>query len=291
MATSGSSDWKLNTSEICTDAIEMNHVLAVNQTASSADISRARRVLNKIVKELSISPKMLFKAEELVIPITAASVVLGSDGYDYECTKNHIGSAATTPVTGANYKGYWKKLTTSAGSAHVDGTSYTSICEYDIDSDIISIGNGYIRTGTTQLQDTPLETHISTSDYYNLGDKYNEGKPTQVWFHRRRREIVGGTGTEIKSQVTLYPYPDSTDYVVILEAYRLLEDLDSTANDPDVFSECINLLTLKLAVNLHLYYGILSQVEFSQLKAEAKAAETRFYENNEESGYVQFSPF
>ncbi len=56
----------------------------------------------------------------------AASVVIGSDGNRYTCILGHVSSAATKPVTGANYAQYWQ-LGGTGGSAWATGTQYKSV--------------------------------------------------------------------------------------------------------------------------------------------------------------------
>ncbi|MHB8173328.1 MAG: hypothetical protein ACYDFU_02555, partial [Nitrospirota bacterium] len=56
----------------------------------------------------------------------AASVVIGSDGNRYTCILGHVSSAATKPVTGANYAQYWQ-LGGAGGSAWATGTQYMSV--------------------------------------------------------------------------------------------------------------------------------------------------------------------
>ncbi|MGC2423160.1 MAG: hypothetical protein WA666_02265 [Nitrospirota bacterium] len=56
----------------------------------------------------------------------AASVVVGSDGNRYTCILGHVSSAATKPVTGANYAQYWQ-LGGTGGSAWAAGAQYMSV--------------------------------------------------------------------------------------------------------------------------------------------------------------------
>lgn len=55
-----------------------------------------------------------------------ASVVLGTDGNDYKCSVAHTATTDNKPITGGDYADYWEALTTSAGSAWAEASSYLS---------------------------------------------------------------------------------------------------------------------------------------------------------------------
>lgn len=65
-----------------------------------------------------------------VWPITrtagTTSVVLGTDGADYQCILKHTSSTDRKPITGSDYSTYWQPLTTTAGSAWADETEYSN---------------------------------------------------------------------------------------------------------------------------------------------------------------------
>ena len=52
-------------------------------------------------------------------------VVLGTDGLNYTCIKDHIGAAANRPITGASWTTYWAQQGTGGGT-WVAGTGYSA---------------------------------------------------------------------------------------------------------------------------------------------------------------------
>jgi len=287
MATSGDSTFELNTDQICTEALEMNGAVPAGNNPTQANLESAKRSLNAIVKAKSGSMKMLFKVEETVLPLVASSVVLGTDGFDYECIKPHISAADTRPVTGAKYQAYWKKLATATGGAWVTATSYKSISSVELDDDVVGVGNGVSRLGVV---DTTIYTHITKEEYSRYGNKTTKGTTNNLFFQRRRQPIIGGTGTEAKNRVFLYPYPDSTTPVIVLETYRFAEDFNIAANTPDFLQEYTQWLTFELAVKMHFKLHNLDPAEFSQLKKERDSIFKEAEGLDEETGDVFMSP-
>jgi len=57
---------------------------------------------------------------------TGANVVLGTDSKDYKCTVAHTATTDDRPITGENYADYWSVMTTTAGTAWVEDSSYLS---------------------------------------------------------------------------------------------------------------------------------------------------------------------
>jgi len=53
------------------------------------------------------------------------NVVLGTDGLNYTCIKDHIGAAANRPITGASWATYWAQQGTGGGT-WVAGTGYSA---------------------------------------------------------------------------------------------------------------------------------------------------------------------
>ena len=80
------------------------------------------RWLNIIVRNWTGEDIFLWKINWITQALSASSVALASDGWDYECIRNHASSAITEPGVGVNYTSCWKRLTTATGDAWVTGT-------------------------------------------------------------------------------------------------------------------------------------------------------------------------
>tara|TARA_B100001142_G_C14337261_1_gene656382 strand:- start:1082 stop:1921 length:840 start_codon:yes stop_codon:yes gene_type:complete len=276
MALSGSFDFDVTTNDIIELAYKMINRLPDGQVLTSEQVATGKKVLNMFIKSLRADGIFLWQQDFLSVPLVASSVVLGSDGNDYECIRNHTASADTKPITGSQYTSYWKKLSTSAGSAWVDGTSYTSINELVLNTNIISIEDGIIRHVTDQTN-TKMNK-ITKSEYINRFDSNSTGVPIQYFFKR-----------ETTPKVFLYPYPESTNYVIEFTVNRYPEDFDVLDNNPDFFQEWHEAIYMGLAERLAIQAGIVGQ-ELRDIQAMAfRALEAAKYADNE-SGILSVSP-
>ena len=97
MAISGSSDFNLITNEIIELAYKSINALRDGDTLTGGQYSTGRKLLNMIQKNLGL---LLWNQEIITVNLTASSIVLGSDGVDYECIRNHTASTSNKPVTG-----------------------------------------------------------------------------------------------------------------------------------------------------------------------------------------------
>lgn len=277
-ALSNSSDFNLNTLEIITMAYENLGVKVDVQDLSNAQIILARKELNAMVKNWSADNVNLWKREWLTYAFTASSVVLGDDGYDYECIRNHTSSATDEAYTGGKSMSYWKKLTTSAGDAWVTGTAYTSICNIALGNDVIGLGSAFLREDDDSIDDTYLDATMTRDEYFGMSGKADTGQPTQVYFERRLDN----------NSIFLYPYPDSsTDYILNIEVYEYPEDFDSNTNSPDFLQEWIAPLTDGLTMRL---YPKFPSGSYSQLKERFKETYERARMSDSQKGNVSFSP-
>jgi len=275
MTTSGSTDFELTRNEIIELAYGKIGGLSDGDSLSAEQYSTASKWLNVIVKNWTAEDIYLWKVDWITQGLTASGAVLGSDGYDYECIRNHTSSASNKPVTGAEYMSYWKKLTTSAASAWVTDTAYTSICNISLNSNIISLENVRVREGVSNTILKPL----SREDFLGLGNNTEKGKPTQFFFKK-----------QVTSEMFLYPYPDSaTSYVIEMMAYRYAEDLDTGANTADYLVEWERPLIDELAATLAPSRGIFGD-QLTALTIRARTSKKIARGSNHERGDVFFTP-
>ena len=279
MTTSGTQSFILNTTQICTDALELLQVSAFGQNPTQDDMEKTQRTLNELITAWRAKYKLILNSEWISVPLTASSVVIDG-GYDYECVRNHIASIDNQPSspTGINF---WKRIGTTTGAAWADGTTYTSICNPVLDINIVGVGRGFTRTNIGgQFQDTYLKTDVVTGDYFYLGNKGTVGKPIQL--HFRRRE---------DNSVFLYPYPpDTTTYQINLEVYRRVDDMTDPDNDPDFQAEWIQAIVYNLAVAVHPKFETKTAAQLANLKNLAQEALDDALSLDEEAGDIVFVP-
>ena len=110
--------------------------------------------------------------------------VVGTDGNDYFCVKNHTSATADKPVTGTNYSLYWTATGGSgAGAVWAAGTDYTKYLYLYIDY-------VYLPTDLSDDADEPaIESrfHFSLAEYAVYKSQYDEaqsdGHPVMAQVH------------------------------------------------------------------------------------------------------------
>jgi len=280
MATSGSFDYYLTTNQIIQEALEQVGLIRVNQTPSGDLIASAMRTLNSMLKIWQATTGMrLWTVERRFYSLSASSVVLGSDGVDYRCINNHTSAANTVPVTGAKYAGYWFELETTAGSAHVDSTAYTSLNHVDLEDDVIDLWQeGHtVRRGE---QDFPIYKFTREEFEEKLNKNENETSRTRrVYFDRGRDNPY----------LKVWPWPDDTTDLLSIQIVRKLEDFDAATNNPDTTAKYLEALSFGLALRLSPK-AALSDKETRKIEFLASNAFTACTEDDNESGDLQIGP-
>ena len=241
MTVSGVNTFDLNVNDIIDLALKDLGVVSDARTATPTQYSDGRKRLNLIIKSLRGANNFIWKTNWLTYPITATSIVLGTDGFDYECIRNHTSSSDTKPITGSKYMSYWTKLNTATGAAWVTSTTYASACNISLSTNVVGIGNAFLRTGNS---DTEL-MQITSKEYFGYGNKDSAGSPNSYYF---KRELTS-------SSMFIYPFPDSTsNYVINMEVYEQLNDFVTSTNTGDVWQEWIQVLVTGLAKNWYRQY-------------------------------------
>lgn len=123
-----------------------------------------------------------------------------------------------------------------------------------------------VRRRTSSI-DTPMN-ELSREEYYDLPTKSATGTPVSWYFDPQR------------STRTLYVWPTATTAVaanttLYFTYLRVIEDIDSLENDPDVPQEWLEALIYNLAAKLALAYGSdmypVLRVEAAQLLKDIEA--------------------
>ena len=280
MSLSGSSNFNLNTTEICTAALKNLGAIEDGESISNDQLSEARKQLNVMVKQWRADNVMLWKETWLTYPFTTSSTVL-SGGVDYRCIRNHTSAAVTEPGVGAQWKSYWILLTTTAGAAWLTATDYTAIQNIAIGSDVIGLGDAFVRSGTTSLSDQFVRTDMTSDEYFGLGNKDSSGKTNQVYFDR------GHTNS-----IFLYPRPDSTSDVLNIEVFEFPEDFDTNTNTPDFLQEWLAALEDGLTLRLYPRYPFGSYSQLTDRFTNAKGTGSYDMARSADSskGDIEFDP-
>ena len=281
MATSGSVNFDLTRNQILQEALELVNAVEVGQTPTGEQTVSASRTLNQMVKFWQARGINLWTAEWLTATLTASSAVLGTDGVDYECIRNHTSAADNKPVTGADYTTYWKELSTTAGGAWVTATAYTSLNNIVFPTDTLDVTEAFVRSSE---QDYPMDI-ISRTNYFDIFNKSNAGaaggsnRPDRIWVDMQ--EIPVGY---------MYPYPNSTSDVVHYTQIRKLEDFDAALNNPDLTQKFLEALTTGLASRLSPKYSLPIE-ERNDLAGRAEAAFVLAKLDDFPKGDLQFGIF
>ncbi len=277
MATSGSSDFNLTRNQIIIDALEHVGAISEGEAPSAEATTSAARSLNLMMKAWQAEGVNLWTVEWSTQTLSASNVVLGSDGSDYECIRNHTSSSNDKPITGGDYSSYWYLLGTSAGSAWVTATAYTSLANFNLDATTLEIEEMFVRDAQA---DYPVKS-MTRAEYFRLTKKNKEdtGRPTM--FYLDLQEVP---------TIYLWPYPDLTTYVMQFARVRKLFDFDAALNDADSSAKYLEAIVYGLASRLATKYGR-SESFIATYNTLAEVAKARVLLDDNERGDIQVAPF
>ncbi len=166
---------------------------------------------------------------------------------------------------------WWATDTVDQALTAGDGT-------YDLDANTIQILVAYITIGTGSSAYDRVISPISTTDYFSLANKDQEGVPTSFWFNRQ-------TTPEIR----LWPVPDdSSTYTLHLRRWRQLQDT-TVANgvQPEIPWRFLDVFVWGLAARLAwIYMPEKAQV----IEARAEKAWSQAATNDEENVPLRITP-
>lgn len=118
------------------------------------------------VSKIYLKPNITLSSQLLYVwpaptSVGTTSEVTGTDALNYSCIMGHTSAAADRPITGANWRLYWRQ-TGSAGSTWVTGTAYTNgellrytykrpLYDFDLSTDNPDMPSGWVRYLTFRL--------------------------------------------------------------------------------------------------------------------------------------------
>lgn len=259
MAISGTYDYNLTANEIIQMALQHIGATGEDETPTPAQFASGRKWLNVITKRWRSNGLFIWSTDWITIPLVASTIVLGTDGNDYQCIKNVIAAAENRPITGGQYSSFYKPLTTNVGIPWVSGASHTSIANLTLQTNIIDVKEGRLRDIANQTT-IPLSKY-SEHDYFIESNPQSGGQPSKFYFNRKP-----------VSEIFLSPYPDNaTSYVLEFLVDKYQENFDSGGNNPFFSSEWLDALILWLALKFAFQNGVVGD-RYIALKADAKEA-------------------
>jgi len=251
MTTSASSDFDLTRNELITAALRKVGAVGQGESPTADMISEGSEALNIITKNLE--GFRLWKREWWTKVFAAASVIVGSDALIYTCIRSHTSSSDDKPITGSNYKSYWKQ-TGSSVTAWVTATAYSAIGEFQFDADVIGMDKAFLRYSG---YDIPLGIR-GFAAYMDVATKDDFGEPSILFIEK---------STKLKGY--LWPQPINTNYILNVLQYTKLEDFDAANNNPDFLTKWLRYLVYDLAADLGPEYGInIANQRYLDTKAE-----------------------
>jgi hypothetical protein len=251
MASSGSSDFDLTRVDIINAALRKVGAVAQGESATAEMLSQGSDALNVITKNLE--GFRLWTRQWWTKTFSAASEVTGTDALVYTCIRSHTSADADKPITGANYKSYWKQ-TGSTGGVWATSTAYSAIGEFQFDADVIGMDKAFLRYSG---YDIPLAIR-GFAEYMEVPTKDDFGEPSILFVE----DIIRKKGY-------LWPQPINTNYILNVLVYTKLEDFDAANNNPDFLTKWLQFLIYAVAADLGPEYGInIAQQRLLDGKAE-----------------------
>jgi hypothetical protein len=260
MGISNSQDWAQTRDDIINRAYRLVRSTSSRTSPDANQVTVAAQALESINKKIQNEGVRLWTLEWATKTLTASSEVT-EGGVVYTCIKAHTSADGTNkPGTDADWTTYWRTGGTAGATAWADATPYTSIGEFTLTSNTLGIESAFVRRNGN---DTPINI-ISSSQYFEISNKDNEGQVNSLWFDRQLTPIV-----------RLWPYPSDADDVIHYHAVQTMDDFDAASNNGEFPVQWVEYFTFELAyrlsfeTDLPLNERILLQQEAEKLKQEA----------------------
>lgn len=237
---SGSRNFSLTKAKIIQSAYYKIQRIAEGSTPNAVQMEVGSDALNSMWSSSKWQRMRLWSERWITKTMTASGKVLGTDNETYTCIKSHTSAATNKPITGDDYTTYWYK-TGSSGSVWVTGTSYLSIADFDISTDIIDITKAFIRWNYV---DYPL-TIIDMPDFFDIYDKRINTVPSCLVIDKK-----------LTPHIYLWPQPNDTAQVLHMLAIYRLQDFDNADDAPDAYDRWLNAIEWNLALELCPNYNI-----------------------------------
>lgn len=254
MARSGSTDYSINRGDIIKYAYQNIGVLASGESPTAAQTSDATDIFNYMIKEWMATGYNIWATAliHVFLDTSSKSYQLGTSG-DRACfdtdlieTEMRVAGVATDTILEVD-------STTGMAASDVigveldDGTVHWTTISSVTDSDTLVIASGLASAAAvdnniwtyTSLISRPLRIdhalrrdtsgtdipliQVSRQEYLDLPTKSSTGRVNEIYYDA---QLDNGN-------LYVWPVSDSATDHLVLSVQRTLEDMDSTANEPD----------------------------------------------------------
>lgn len=230
------STWTLTRNKIIKRAYRIIGVLPSGQELTAGQLSDGIEAFESLLKSLGDENIFLYKVDWTVKSLNSTNEVIGTDALNYKCYRQHVATADNCPITGSQYKAYWRQEGT-AGVPWVLNTQYNYLGNISVDSDIVRIMKLFYRDSNNSDITISL---VDREEYSNITTKSDAGTYPSVAWHNKEEGI-------------LYVWPvanTSSDYTLHIQAQRIIDDLVAPDTIPDAKTNMYEMLAFGLAYKL-----------------------------------------
>lgn len=305
MATSGTVTYSVTESDIVTDALSSIGYLDPSESASSDDITTARRKLNMIVKQwtsqIDFAPGLkmwtrrrayMFLQDGQVVYSLGPSGDNATESYVTTTLSANAANGAST-ITVASITGIasgdFVGVVLDSGSIHwttVNGAPSGSTVTLTATLTGAAASGKRVFTYTTKMRrpfeiitgvrrdtsgnDTPIDVNMTVQEYEQLPSKTAEGSPSGLYFEAQRTN----------AKVYINCAPEDTTEVIRMVYLSYIEDFSATTNDAEFPAEWFRALSLQLAMDCCLPFSRPVPQALPGLLQEALAMARKAYPEN-----------
>lgn len=292
MATSGSTDFNLTTSEISTTILQLLGVLGTGETISAEDYNLVVRQLNMMIKTWQAQGIHLWTQTEGVVFLDKGQYkyILGGSSAD-KASDEEIKTELSTSASAADTTLTVDATTNMAVSDKVGLVLDTGAMHWStiasVDSSTQITINDAVPTGASAAINNhvyaytaglgkPLEIHharllntsgnethmreMSRREYMRRPDKDSQGTPSRWYLDRQRDSTI----------LYVLPASDTGANRIKVTYSRQLEDLDSTADNADFPSEWLETIVYNGAISCAPYFRVASTVDMQLISARGQ---------------------
>ena len=298
MATSGTTSYLLTASGIVQKAFELLEVYAPGESVSGEDFNSAMVSLNMMIKHWQAERKLyLHQVEEATLFLAAGqrTYKIGNSSTDkvglsvnvvetqlteaeiITDTLMHVNS--TTGMLATDIIGVvmndstilWTTIASVTSSTSVTLTaaltvaaasgnyvfSYRTAAGRPLDIDICMLrqAGGTDTTLSQYISEIPM-TAVSQSTYFRYPNKGTQGTPLQYYIEKKN----------LYSNINVFPVPTTPNYRVKFLYKRIIENFDSSSNNPDIPQEYGAALVYNLAAAIAPQYNRMEKLQYFEAK-------------------------
>jgi hypothetical protein len=311
VATSGTYNFLVTRNEIIEEALRHLGVIGEGETPSANQYTEHAKTLNMMIKALVPRGLSVWATERLTIfledgkasYVNGDKIALSDTVVRTELTADAASSATSitvdsitgiedtdqigielddgsfhwTTVSGAP-SGSTITLASGLASAASVGNVVYSYATAIVDYQIKELLQAWLRN--KDEHDIPMNI-ISRAEYWDLGNKSDEGAPNQIFFSKEDGK---------NPLFYIYPLPDDLTYTVEVVVRKNVKNFDSSTDNPDFPQEWFEALSLGLAWRLSNMYGkSIAERQYLGAMAESALQHALSYDK-EENTSIYFAP-